>query len=117
VVLTHDLADETFLFSRVDCSYRKSIEALLQQKQIVLAHSVEFYSVEALKRCVMAGVGIAVLPQVAVAEEVVANKLAVLNWEEGRMEVAILMIWFQERWLSPALKQFMDMAKTVIQKA
>lgn len=111
VVQTRDLEGETLLLSKVDCSYRRSFQQILDQEKVHLGTSLEFYSVEAIKRSVMAGVGISILPKVSVAEEVASGKLVVLTWEEGALEVANLMIWYKERWLSPTLLAFMEMTK------
>jgi DNA-binding transcriptional LysR family regulator len=109
-----DLVGETILFSRVDCSYRKIFQRLLDEQDVRYDKSLEFYSVEALKRCVAAGVGIAVLPVIAVAEEVAQRKLIILPWTEGELEVATLMIWYKDRWLSPTLNAFMEITREVM---
>lgn len=113
-VHTRDLAGATILLSRVDCSYRKIFERILDQEEVREFNRLEFSSVEVIKRCVMAGVGIAVLPEIAIAEEVVQQSLVVLPWTEVRIEVAILMIWYQDRWISPTLKAFMEATKKVM---
>jgi len=113
-VETAALAGETFLFSKVDCSYRKIFESILDQNRVGYEKSIEYYSVEAIKRSVIEGVGIALLPEISVAEEVAQNRLAVLSWAEGKIEVAVLMICYRERWLSPTLKMFMDVTRELI---
>ena len=113
-VHTRDLAGATILLSRVDCSYRKIFERILDQEEVREFNRLEFSSVEVIKRCVMAGVGIAVLPEIAIAEEAVQQSLVVLPWTEVRIEVAILMIWYQDRWISPTLKAFMEATKKVM---
>ncbi|MCP4665735.1 MAG: LysR family transcriptional regulator, partial [Deltaproteobacteria bacterium] len=72
--------------------------------------TLEFNSVASIKQCVMEGIGITILPEVAVAKEIDQGRLASLTWEEGKLEVAALMIWYKDRWLSPTLSRFMDMA-------
>ena len=54
------------------------------------------------------------LPEIAVAEELAQKKLAVLPWSEGKIDVAVLMIWYRDRWLSPTLKAFMEVTKQVM---
>lgn len=109
-----DLKGQTILFSTVDCSYRRSLELILGQQKIAYDSSVDFNSVAALKQCVMEGVGIAVLPEVSVAEDISHGRLKVLAWTEGKLEVANLMIWYKDRWLSPSLKAFMEVAKEIL---
>lgn len=77
----------------------------------VIAATLEFNSVEAIKQCVMSGVGITMLPEIAVAREIAQGRLTALPWEEGEMEVALLMIRYKERWLSPTLSAFVKMAR------
>jgi len=69
--------------------------------------------VAAIKQCVMEGVGITILPEIAVAREIAQGRLAALTWGEGEMEVALLMIWYKERWLSPTLSAFIRMVRDV----
>ena len=73
----------------------------------------EFNSVEVLKHSVIAGVGIAPLPEFAVSQEVREKKLVILPWSEGSIEVAILMIWYLDRWLSSTLQAFMDVVRKI----
>jgi len=116
-VHTRDLAGETILFSKVDCSYRKIFEQILEQEEINRFHRLELYSVEAIKRIVMAGVGIAALPEIAVIEEAAQKRLAILPWSEGKIDVAILMICYRDRWISPTMKAFMEVTKKVMTQA
>ena len=116
VVHTRDLEGETLLLSRVDCSYRRYFQWILDQEKVRPGTLLEFNSVAAIKQCVMEGIGITILPEVAVAQEIANGRLAGLAWEAGELEVAILMIWYKEKWLSPTLKAFMEMTREVFEK-
>jgi DNA-binding transcriptional LysR family regulator len=113
-VHTRDLAGETILLSKVDCSYRRVFERILAQEEVKEFHELEFWSVESLKRSVMAGVGVTILPEIAAAAEVAQKKLVILPWSEERIEVALLMIWYRDRWISPTLRAFMETTKRII---
>lgn len=115
-VKTDDLAKETILLSRVDCSYRKSFENILDETGIRNDTPLIFHSVAALKQCVAEGVGISILPEVAARKDLSAGTLIRLNWEEGAIEVGVLMIWYKEKWLSPTLKAFMDATRKELRK-
>jgi len=80
-------------------------------------NTLEFNSVEAIKQCVMAGVGISILPEITVAKDISKGRLAALPWDEGALEVAALMIWYKDRWLSPTLSAFMETVRKVLTKA
>lgn len=114
VLHTRDLEGETVLLSKVDCSYRKLFLKILKEQNVQPASVIEFSSVAVIKQCVMEGVGITVLPQIAVIQDISQGRLVALPWEEDQLEVAILMIWYQDRWLSPTLTAFMDMTRTVL---
>ena len=113
-VHTRDLRGATILFSKVDCSYKKIFERVLDEEGVKEFNRIEFHSVEVVKRCVAAGIGVAVLPEVAVAGAVERKEMVVLPWTEGPIEVALLMIWYRDRWISPTLKAFMETAKKVM---
>lgn len=106
---TEDFQGETLLLSKVDCSYRKIFQAILAEKNIHPKRVVEFNSIAVLKQCVMEGFGITILPEMGITEDISQGRLTVLPWEHGPLDVALLMIWYKDRWVSPTLKAFMDM--------
>ncbi len=111
-----DLKSQTLLFSKVDCSYRRILEATLKQAKIPVKRTLIFHSVTALKACLKLGPGLTVLPEFAVLRELARRELVKLPWKEGTFEVAVLMIWYKEKWLSPALRAFMEMVTEGMKK-
>ena len=73
---------------------------------------MEFQSIEAVKQCVAAGMGVSVLPSVAVDAELKVGTLAALRWSEP-FEVLTQMSWHEARWMSPALRAFLEAAREV----
>jgi hypothetical protein len=112
-VRTPDLEGESILLSKVDCSYRRTLERLLNEAGVANENVHIFHSVEALKRCVIKGAGITILSEVAVRENLVGGDLVALNWEEQGFDAAPIMIWYGERWRSPALEAFMATTRDV----
>ncbi|HWR02953.1 MAG TPA: LysR family transcriptional regulator [Humidesulfovibrio sp.] len=106
-----DLRDETLVLSKADCSYRRMFEGLLDEAGVTRAAGVEFASAAALRGSVLGGLGVSILPAVAVADDVAAGRLAVLPWAEGELETAVLMIRHRDKWLSPPLAAFMVLAR------
>jgi len=70
-------------------------------------------SVEAIKQCVIVGMGITILPVVTVSAELAGGKLAALNWTEEFVAVT-QMLWHKDKWLSPALSTFLEMARVMV---
>jgi DNA-binding transcriptional LysR family regulator len=110
-VRTKDLAEHTFLFSSVDCSYLKSFRRILEEERVEIARSVELSSVAVLKECAAKGAGVTLLPESNVRQELAKRRLAVVPWSESPLEVAILMAWHRDRWVSPTLQSFMDLTR------
>ncbi|MAG96947.1 MAG: hypothetical protein CMM08_09715 [Rhodospirillaceae bacterium] len=109
-----DFAGENVLLSRSDCSYRRGFERILDESKVEPGSILEFNSVATLKECVCAGVGISILPEVAAREETQRGRLAVLRWRDQGLRCKTLMIWHQDKWLSPALEAFMTISRDVL---
>ncbi len=114
VIRTKDLARETFLLSGADCSYRKLFERILEQENAGRPQILELNSVAAIRQCVIRKIGLTIIPMAVVETEILSKQMVVLPWSEENVEVAILMIWYREKWVSPSLKAFMDVAKVVM---
>lgn len=76
---------------------------------------LDFGSVEAIKQCAAAGMGVAVLPEVAVRAELADGRLAALGWwRQGDAEMATHLVWHRGRWQSPALRAFLGAARKTL---
>ena len=64
-----DLSGQTLLVTEAGCAYRKKLDQLLAGMNIRPMNTIEFSSVEAIKECVSLGMGVALLPQIVVAEQ------------------------------------------------
>jgi DNA-binding transcriptional LysR family regulator len=114
-VLVHDLRGETVLLPEAPesgCAYRGQFERQLGSAGVVPPKKMEFQSIEAVKQCVAAGMGVSVLPSVAVDAELKVGTLAALRWSEP-FEVLTQMSWHEARWMSPALRAFLEAAREV----
>jgi DNA-binding transcriptional LysR family regulator len=115
VVLPQDLRGETVLLPEAPesgCAYRGQFERQLGSAGVVPPEKMEFQSIEAVKQCVAAGMGVSVLPSVAVDAELKTGALAALQWGEP-FEVLTQMSWHEDRWKSPALRAFLEVAREV----
>ena len=114
-VSPRDLSGEAMLLPEAPesgCAYRGQFERQLGAAGVVPPEKMEFQSIEAVKQCVAAGMGVSVLPGVAVSAELADGKLAALRWNQS-FEVLTQMVWHEERWKSPALGAFLEMAREV----
>lgn len=72
-------AKENIIFSEKGCNFRISFENYLKEKKIKYVNPLEFSSIEAIKKCVMNGLGISVLPFYAVRNEIDEGSLKMLE--------------------------------------
>ena len=113
-VMPADLEGEPILLTEKGCTYRSLFERALAADGVHLVTTMEFASIEAVKQCVAAGVGIAVLPKVVVAKELADSQLVALCWQQHDFEVYTQMAWHKDRWLSPALTAFMETSRALL---
>ena len=84
---------------------------ILSHANVYPATTLEFNSIEAVKQCVLAGLGVTVLPETAVATEIIQGALKQLPWTGPDLTVAIHLVWHRDKWLSPALETFLSLAR------
>ena len=108
-VRASDLQGESVLLTELGCSYRNLFEHALIAAGVHPGETLEFESVEAIKQCVMAGLGIAVLPELAIRREVAQGRLKVLPWQEAPMVVQAQAVHRLEA--RPAVQAFLELAR------
>jgi len=109
-----DLDGEVILFPEAPdsgCAYRGQFERQLADRHVSPRDSLEFASIETVKQCVVAGMGISALPSIAVESDVAAGKLVRLAWRPT-FEVYTQVAWNDRRSLTPTIDAFIDTAKT-----
>jgi DNA-binding transcriptional LysR family regulator len=109
-----DLDGEPMLMSEAGCSYRTQFEQALALAGAHPASTLEFGSVEAIKQCVIAGMGIAVLPRMAVRAGLARGELAALRWCEPGFRVTTRLLWHKGKWHTPALAAFLATARKLL---
>lgn len=106
-----DLQNETLLNTEPGCSYRGLFEKYLQEHGIEPSVTMEFWNIEAIKNCVMSGLGISILPFITVKSELHAGKIAALHWDAQNVGVSTLLLYHKAKWLSPAVKEFLRLVR------
>jgi DNA-binding transcriptional LysR family regulator len=110
-----DLDGELLLLTEQGCGYRMMFERILREAGVFPGSNLEFNSIEAIKQLVIADVGIAILPGVAVTKELADGELAALNWAGQELAVYTQMVWHQDKWISPAMQTFIDLVRSQFQ--
>ena len=116
-VYPKDLTDQTLLLTETGCGYRMMLEMQLASAKVRPQNITEFSSIEAVKQCVAAGMGIGLLPEIVIANELKKRQIAVLNWQGAKMSIATSIVWHKDRWVSPAMRSFIDVVVAKLQPA
>ena len=115
-VTPEDLRSQRLLLTEAGCAYRKKLDDFLGLRGIRPKNMTEFNSVEAIKGCAALGMGIALLPVIAVATELRDNRLSTLRWSGPPMDILTQVIWHRDKWISPALDVFIKMLQKELQE-
>jgi len=112
---SEDFQGEPFLLTEKGCPYRTLFDRIIKQQGIHESMTnLEFSSAETIKRCAMAGIGIAFLSAIAVKTELERGELFSLPWEMPNLRVVTQMVWHKDKWLSPAIKAFLELTREII---
>jgi DNA-binding transcriptional LysR family regulator len=103
-----DLSGKNLLLTENGCAYRSRFDRILANQQVRPGHITEFSSIEAIKQCMAARMGIALLPAIAVARELREKKCTAMPWAGPSLDVATYLTWHRDKWISPSLAAFQD---------
>ncbi len=112
-----DLQGEPMLLTEATCGYRTLFERALAAAGVRSYTPMEFHSVEAIKQCAIVGIGLALLPVVAIEQELKEGSLTPLNWAGRDFQVVTQMAYHKDKWLSPALEAFLSVTREVLAPA
>jgi DNA-binding transcriptional LysR family regulator len=118
-VRPRDLEGEVLLLPEAPdsgCAYRGQFERQLVDAHVSTDQAIEFASIETVKQCVAAGMGVSVVPSIAVEADVSAGRLVSLFWGP-RFEVYTQLVWNERRLLAPAHAAFLATARETLQPA
>jgi DNA-binding transcriptional LysR family regulator len=111
----HDLRATSILATEAGCAYRDLFEVELRGDGAETVPFLEFGTIEAIKRGVVSGLGISLLPEVTVAGELEKGELTTLSWDIP-FSVHTQLAWRSGRRLSRELKLFIDQAVRLMQE-
>jgi DNA-binding transcriptional LysR family regulator len=111
-----ELAEQQILLTERVCSYRALFERTLNHEGGRVDKQLEFASVEALKQCAIARMGVAVLPELVVAGELQRGALVALSWPQKPIYVYTQLIRHRDKWFSPVMQAFWKMAAELLRE-
>jgi DNA-binding transcriptional LysR family regulator len=108
-----DLNGRAMIFAKSDCSYKLILQKMIIESNIQLKKTIEINNIDAIKRLVIYGNGIAFLPEMVIKEELDNGILKAIKWNGPAFNAKLLMIWHKEKLLSEPLKAFMYMVRKI----
>jgi LysR family transcriptional regulator, transcriptional activator of the cysJI operon len=103
------LEGEDFIAFERDIPTRKTIDQILKQNRVSVNYVMEFDNIETIKRSVEVGIGVSILPETAVANEVRNHLLVALNFTEGTFTRPIGIIHRRGKVFTPAAGEFIKL--------
>lgn len=114
-VTAEEIGQHQVLLTDRACSYRALFERTLMAEGVPMGASLEFLSVEAIKQCALATMGIAVLPEVVIANELKRGTLVTVDWPKKPLLVYTQMFRRQDKWMSPVMSAFWNLTSSLLQ--
>jgi DNA-binding transcriptional LysR family regulator len=112
-----DLAGQMLLLTEAGCGYREKLDQVLALQNIRPGNVTEFSSVEAIKQCVIAGMGLALLPAIVVSRELRQHQIKALHWAGPSLDIATQVLWHKDKWISPAMAAFQELMQEKLEDA
>ncbi|CAG7630318.1 LysR family transcriptional regulator [Paenibacillus allorhizosphaerae] len=106
------LRESEWIMAEESCNYRGMLEKVLRAHDIPYRVGFELGNPEAVKRCVMAGLGLALLPRIVAEEEVRRGELAVLPFAHPDIRLQVQLFYHPKKWISQAMHAFIQLLQS-----
>lgn len=108
----HDQTLQTsIIVNEPECIYRNIFEKHLKNKNIIVDNIIELWSIESIKKCVKSGIGIALLPDIAVAEDIKSQQLKSLQIDSNDLVITTSIAYHKSKWINPSMKLFIQIVE------
>lgn len=112
-VSVNDLGYESFIAHNAPSPYREQVINKFQKHNIKLNIAVEMPSLEAIKKLVLAGAGVALVPKLTAQSEIETGVLVGLSVKELKLVRQLNIVYRKNGVLSHAAKVFLQIAREI----
>lgn len=106
-----DLRGETLILAKRSYGYGGIWENILAKAGVYPDTVLEVNSATAMKQCAINGLGITLLPKIAVTEQLAAGSLIDLRWSGEDFGIISQVAYHKSKWLSPQLTSFLSLTQ------
>lgn len=103
-ITPHQRKPFSLICNEPDGYYQLEMDKYLEEKDIILNPYMKVQSIEAVKRCVMNNLGIAVVPSYSVVEELKSGSLIPIKTEIDKKIYHGIYIYNKNKWISPQME-------------
>jgi len=111
VVSVRELGAESFIAHNVPSPYRERVVRAFEKYRTPLNISMEMPTLEAIKRFVEQGMGVALVPRLTAQTEIARGQVAALTVREMKLERRLYLIYRKDATLSHAARAFLRVAR------
>ncbi len=111
-ITPHQRKPFSLICNEPDVYYQLDMDKYLSEKDILLNPPMKVQSIEAVKRCVMNNLGIAVVPTYSIGEELKNGSLMPIKTELDEKTYDSFYIYHKNKWISPQMKLALSLLKT-----
>lgn len=108
-----DLGEEVLIAHNAQSPYRRSVIAAFEKYRTPMNIAIELPSLEAIKRIVELGAGVALVPRLTAEGEIAAGRLSALKVKELKLERKLNIIYRKNSVLSHAAAAFIETARNL----
>ncbi|WP_393959315.1 LysR family transcriptional regulator [Priestia megaterium] len=115
-VVMEEFEGETIILTESGCPYRTLLEEMMRSSGIHMQSVISFSSLEAIKQCVADNLGIALVPEIAVKQEIESGKLNKIPFDHEEFYLYSQLIFKKKKWLTAPIQQFISLVQEGYQK-
>jgi DNA-binding transcriptional LysR family regulator len=109
-----ELTDQPFILSVKGSGTREVIQKHLTNAGIKLQKIIEFGNTETVKKAVVAGIGISILSESVIRDEVAAGKMFALPLDEGGITRTFFMVSHKDKYRTKAVDALIEMVSNLV---
>lgn len=113
-ITPHQRKPFSMICNEPDGYYQLDMDKYLSEKDIFLNPPMKVQSIEAVKRCVMNNLGIAVVPTYSIGEELKNGSLMPIKTELDEKTYDSFYIYHKNKWVSPQMELALDLLKKYV---
>lgn len=113
-ITPHQRKPFSLICNEPDAYYQKEFNKYLSEKDIILNPDMKVQSIEAVKKCVMNNLGIAVVPGYSVAEELKNGSLRSVKTEIDNKCYKSIYLYHKNKWISPQMELALKLLKKYV---